>query len=92
MTPAIIAPVQLNLAKINRYKRKLKNETNFKEEPILQLHFYSNHAGRLVLGGGSHSYWNTETYPLDSIKEFEAVSIAWKRLLSELLKKGCHFF
>uniref|UniRef100_A0A336KT04 CSON013985 protein n=1 Tax=Culicoides sonorensis TaxID=179676 RepID=A0A336KT04_CULSO len=57
------------------------------EGPILQLHFYSNHAGRLVLGGGSHSYWNTETYPLDSIKEFEAVSTAWKKLLAQLLKK-----
>lgn len=90
--PAIITPAQFNLAKINRYKKILKNDASFKEGPILQLHFYSNHAGRLVLGGGSHSYWNTETYPLDSIKEFEAVSTAWKKLLAELLKKGCHFF
>lgn len=83
-----ISPAQLNIIKINRYKKILKNEANFKDGPILQLHFYSNHAGRLVLGGGSDSYWNTETYAIESIKEFEQVSTAWKNLLSELLRKG----
>lgn len=52
------------------------------------MHFYSNYAGRLVLGAGFHDFFNTETYPLESIKEFEAISSAWKRHLAELLKKG----
>jgi hypothetical protein len=54
----------------------------------VQLVFYSNYAGRLVLGGGTSSYWNTEVYPIQSIKEFEQVSLAWKQLLSRLLKQG----
>ena len=54
----------------------------------MQLVFYSNYAGRLVLGGGQSSYWCTEVYPIESIKEFEQVSIAWKSLLARLLKKG----
>lgn len=54
----------------------------------LQLVFYSNYAGRLVLGGGLSSYWNTEVYPIESIKEFEQVSIAWKHLLARFLKQG----
>lgn len=83
-----ISAAQLNIVKINRYKRIIKNEADFREGPILQLHFYSNHAGRLVLGGGTDSYWNTEIYPLESIKEFEQVSHAWKQLLAELFKKG----
>lgn len=55
---------------------------------MLQLHFYSNHAGRLVLGGGSNDWWSSDTYPLDSIKEFEQISEAWKKCLADLLKKG----
>lgn len=58
---------------------------------MLQLHFYSNHAGRLVLGGGSNDWWLTDTYPLDSIKEFEQISEAWKRCLAELLRKGYYW-
>jgi hypothetical protein len=54
----------------------------------MQLVFYSNYAGRLVLGNGSSNYWNTEVYPLESIKEFEQVSFAWKILLARLLKQG----
>lgn len=88
MVPAIVTPAQFNAAKISRYNKILKNEVDYKEGPILQLHFYSNHAGRLVLGGESDSYWNTEIYAIESIKEFEAVSIAWKNLLAELLKQG----
>lgn len=57
-------------------------------EPWPTLHFYSNYAGRLVLGAGYHDLFNTETYPLESIKEFEAISTAWKQHLAELLKKG----
>uniref|UniRef100_A0A182PH39 CBS domain-containing protein n=1 Tax=Anopheles epiroticus TaxID=199890 RepID=A0A182PH39_9DIPT len=56
-------------------------------EPWPTLHFYSNYAGRLVLGAGYHDFFNTETYPLESIKEFEAISSAWKQHLAELLKK-----
>lgn len=52
------------------------------------LHFYSDHAGRLVLGGGTTNYWNTEVYPLESIKEFEIISKEWMRLLTEMLIKG----
>ncbi|XP_016953871.1 5'-AMP-activated protein kinase subunit gamma-1 isoform X7 [Drosophila biarmipes] len=54
---------------------------------MLQLHFYSNHAGRLVLGGGNGRPADVLCYPLESIKEFEQISEAWKRLLAELLKK-----
>lgn len=54
---------------------------------MLQLHFYSNHAGRLVLGGSGRPT-DVLYYPLESIKEFEQVSEAWKRLLAQLLKKG----
>ncbi|XP_054738462.1 5'-AMP-activated protein kinase subunit gamma-1-like isoform X2 [Anastrepha obliqua] len=56
---------------------------------MLQLHFYSNHAGRLELGGGSKStdlWWAQQYYPLDSIKEFETVSEKWKKCLGQLLK------
>lgn len=54
---------------------------------MLQLHFYSNHAGRLVIGG-SNDWWSSDTYPLASIKEFEQISEAWKKCLTDLLKKG----
>lgn len=54
---------------------------------MLQLHFYSNHAGRLVLGGSGRPS-DVLCYPLESIKEFEQISDAWKRLLAQLLKKG----
>lgn len=58
---------------------------------MLQLHFYSNHAGRLEVGGGSKStdlWWAQQYYPLDSIKEFETVSERWKKCLGQLLKTG----
>lgn len=55
---------------------------------MLQLHFYSNYAGRLVLGGGHGDWCSCDIYPLDSIKEFEQVSKSWKNCLAELLKKG----
>lgn len=58
------------------------------EKKMIQLHFYSNYAGRLVLGGGTHSYWTVDTYPIEMIKEFEQVSQKWKNYLGELLKKG----
>jgi hypothetical protein len=54
----------------------------------MQLVFYSNYAGRLVLGAGQASYWNTEVYPVESIKEFEKISLAWQRVLARMLKKG----
>lgn len=54
----------------------------------MHLVFYSNYAGRLVLGGGQSNYWNTEVYPLESIKEFEQISSAWSQLLARLLKEG----
>lgn len=55
---------------------------------MLQLHFYSNHAGRLVLNNDYYDWWMLDTYPLESIKEFEQVSQAWKRFLADLLRKG----
>lgn len=54
---------------------------------MLQLHFYSNHAGRLVLRSGNRGNPD-EIYPIESIKEFEYVSQAWKRCLGEILKKS----
>lgn len=66
------------------YRARYVCDTRF----MLQLHFYSNHAGRLVLDGGSSDWWSSETYPLASIKEFEQISEAWKRYLADLLKKG----
>jgi hypothetical protein len=54
----------------------------------MQLVFYSNYAGRLVLGAGQSNYWKTEVYPLESIKEFEQISFAWRQLLARLLKEG----
>lgn len=56
----------------------------------MHLVFYSNYAGRLVLGGGQSGCWNTDVYPLESIKEFEAISSAWRKLLARLLKEGFH--
>lgn len=58
---------------------------------MIQLHFFSNYAGRLVLGGGSHTCWAFDTYPIESIKEFEQVSTKWKSYMTELLKKGSVF-
>lgn len=55
---------------------------------MLQLHFYSNYAGRLVLHNEYHDWWSFETYPLESIKEFEQISQAWKRFLANLLRRG----
>lgn len=55
---------------------------------MLQLHFYSNHAGRLVLRPGQQQTNRDEIYPLESIKEFEHVSEAWKRCLAEIIKKS----
>lgn len=54
----------------------------------MQLHFYSDYAGRLVLGGGASHWWNIDIYPRESIKEFEDVSRNWTHLLGELLKRG----
>jgi hypothetical protein len=54
----------------------------------MHLVFYSNYAGRLFMGGGQSNYWNTEVYPVESIKEFEQISSAWRKLLARLLKKG----
>lgn len=55
---------------------------------MLQLHFYSNYAGRLVLGGGASHWWNIDIYPRESIKEFEEVSRNWSQFLADLLKQG----
>lgn len=55
---------------------------------MLQLHFYSNHAGRLVLNNEYHDWWSFDTYPIESIKEFEQVSEAWKTFLADLLRRG----
>jgi hypothetical protein len=77
--------VNPNFEKIDHSLKKLRYDT-------LQLHFYSDHAGRLVVGGGQNDYWNTEVYPLESIKEFEAVSKRWRQLLNEMLRKGSIVF
>lgn len=55
---------------------------------MLQLHFYSNYAGRLVLNNEYHDWWSFDTYPLESIKEFEQISQAWKTFLADLLRRG----
>lgn len=55
---------------------------------MLQLHFYSNHAGRLVLNNEFRDWWSFDTYPLESIKEFEQISQAWKTFLADLLRRG----
>lgn len=55
---------------------------------MLQLHFYSDYAGRLVLGGGASHWWNIDIYPRESIKEFEEVSRNWTQFLADLLKRG----
>lgn len=68
--------------------RQQQQQLRFGRQPWPTLHFYSNYAGRLVLGAGDHDFFNTETYPLESIREFEAISGAWKQLLANLLKKG----
>lgn len=57
-------------------------------EEMLQLHFYSNHVGRLVLNNNFYDWWTFDTYPLESIKEFEQVSQAWKSYLARCLAKG----
>lgn len=58
---------------------------------MLQLHFYSNHAGHLILNNEYHDWFSFDTYPLESIKEFEQVSQAWKRFLADLLRRGSPF-
>lgn len=55
---------------------------------MLQLHFYSNHAGQLVLNNEFHDCWSFDTYPLEIIKEFEQVSLAWRLYLANLLRRG----
>lgn len=55
---------------------------------MLQLHFFSNHAGQLVLNSECHDWWSIDTYPIESIKEFEQVSDAWKCFLADLLRRG----
>lgn len=71
-----------------RQQQQQQQQLRFGRQPWPTLHFYSNYAGRLVLGAGDHDFFNTETYPLESIREFEAISGAWKQLLANLLKKG----
>lgn len=66
----------------------MKNNNN----EMLHLHFYSNHAGRLVLNKNLCDWWSFETYPLESIKEFEQISQAWKSFLSNSLAKGLFLF
>lgn len=57
---------------------------------MLQFHFYSNYAGRLVLDNERLRNWfASDIYPPESIKEFEQISDGWKQCLAELLKKGC---
>uniref|UniRef100_A0A182SSG4 Uncharacterized protein n=1 Tax=Anopheles maculatus TaxID=74869 RepID=A0A182SSG4_9DIPT len=84
--------VNPNFKKISNHKKRSNYGCRRRwfagREPWPTLHFYSNYAGRLVLGAGYHDFFNTETYPLESIKEFEAISSAWKQHLAELLKKG----
>ncbi|GAB0094829.1 5'-AMP-activated protein kinase subunit gamma-1 [Sergentomyia squamirostris] len=46
-----------------------------------------DYAGRLVLGGGARDWWAVDIYPLESIKEFEQISEAWKKCLTDLLQK-----
>lgn len=55
---------------------------------MLQFHFYSNYAGQLVLKNERHDWWSFDTYPLESIKEFEQISLAWKLYLANLLRRG----
>ncbi|CRK97163.1 CLUMA_CG010560, isoform A [Clunio marinus] len=71
-----------DLASLQRYPLRRRDA-----EQQMQLVFYSNYAGRLVLGGEQSSSWNSEVYPLASIKEFEIISIEWQRLLARLLQK-----
>ena len=54
----------------------------------MQLVFYSNYAGRLFLGSELPKYWNSEVYPIESIKEFDQISLEWRELLTRLLEKG----
>lgn len=58
---------------------------------MLQLHFYSNHAGRLILGNKSFEYIHSDIYPLESIKEFDDIPLDWRRFLADLLRKGGGF-
>lgn len=58
---------------------------------MLQLHFYSNHAGRLILGNKPFEYIHSDIYPLESIKEFDDIPLDWKRFLADLLRKGGGF-
>lgn len=66
---------------------KFKSKLLFWEN-MLHLHFYSNCVGRLVLNNDYYDRWKIDTYPLESIKEFEQVSQAWKQFLADLLRKG----
>uniref|UniRef100_A0A182NSB0 CBS domain-containing protein n=1 Tax=Anopheles dirus TaxID=7168 RepID=A0A182NSB0_9DIPT len=88
---SIMCYVNPNFKKISNHKKRSNYGCRRRwfagREPWPTLHFYSNYAGRLVLGAGYHDFFNTETYPLESIKEFEAISSAWKQHLAELLKK-----
>uniref|UniRef100_A0A182Y5A4 CBS domain-containing protein n=1 Tax=Anopheles stephensi TaxID=30069 RepID=A0A182Y5A4_ANOST len=88
----LVCYVNPNFKKISNHKKRSNYGCRRRwfagREPWPTLHFYSNYAGRLVLGAGYHDFFNTETYPLESIKEFEAISSAWKQHLAELLKKG----
>uniref|UniRef100_A0A182VYV6 CBS domain-containing protein n=1 Tax=Anopheles minimus TaxID=112268 RepID=A0A182VYV6_9DIPT len=91
MCARTVCYVNPNFKKISNHKKRSNYGCRRRwfagREPWPTLHFYSNYAGRLVLGAGYHDFFNTETYPLESIKEFEAISSAWKQHLAELLKK-----
>lgn len=53
---------------------------------MLRLHYYSNFAGLRLATIAEES--EDDVYRIDQIKEFEAVSQAWKETLAEYLLKG----
>ena len=54
---------------------------------MLRLHYYSNSVGLRLPSIEEED----EVYSLDQIKEFEAVSQAWKEELAEILQQGISF-
>lgn len=71
-----------------KIKQKIDNHLLNRAKNMLQLHLYSDYAGRLVLDNEYHDWWSFDTYPLESIKEFEQISEAWKKFLADILRKG----
>ena len=53
---------------------------------MLRLHYYSNSVGLRLPSIEEED----EVYGLEQIKEFEAISQAWKEVLTELLQRGIH--